>query len=46
MQTVSVAVHTAAVASSSPLMFHSHILEHEDAGTMGRFITVSSGPAQ
>jgi len=40
METVSVAVQTAAVASSSPLMFHCHILEHEDAGMMGQFITV------
>jgi blue copper oxidase len=27
------------VASSVPLMFHCHILEHEDAGMMGQFIT-------
>jgi FtsP/CotA-like multicopper oxidase with cupredoxin domain len=40
MQTVQVAVQTAAVASSSPLMYHCHILEHEDAGMMGQFITV------
>lgn len=39
MQTVTVAVETAALASSSPLMFHCHILEHEDAGMMGQFIT-------
>ena len=40
MQTVTVAVETAAVASATPLMFHCHILEHEDAGMMGQFITV------
>lgn len=39
MQTVTVAVQTAALASASPLMFHCHILEHEDAGMMGQFIT-------
>lgn len=39
METVTVAVQTAAVASPSPLMFHCHILEHEDAGMMGQFIT-------
>ena len=40
MQTVAVAVQTAAQASSVPLMFHCHILEHEDAGMMGQFVTV------
>jgi FtsP/CotA-like multicopper oxidase with cupredoxin domain len=40
MQTVTVAVQTAAQASSVPLMFHCHILEHEDAGMMGQFVTV------
>jgi FtsP/CotA-like multicopper oxidase with cupredoxin domain len=40
MQTVTVAVQTAAKASSVPLMIHCHILEHEDAGMMGQFITV------
>ncbi len=40
MQTVRVAVQTPAVASRSPLMFHCHILEHEDAGMMGQFTTV------
>ena len=40
MQTVTVAVETAAQASSVPLMFHCHILEHEDAGMMGQFVTV------
>mmetsp|Transcript_39104 Transcript_39104/g.91663 ORF Transcript_39104/g.91663 Transcript_39104/m.91663 type:complete len:164 (+) Transcript_39104:1323-1814(+) len=40
MQTVRVAVQTAAVASPSPLMFHCHILEHEDTGMMGQFTTV------
>jgi FtsP/CotA-like multicopper oxidase with cupredoxin domain len=40
METVTVAVQTAAVASPSPLMFHCHILEHEDAGMMGQFVTV------
>lgn len=39
MQTVSVAVQTPLVASSVPLMFHCHILEHEDAGMMGQFVT-------
>lgn len=39
METVDVAVRTAALASSSPLMFHCHILEHEDAGMMGQFVT-------
>jgi len=39
METVTVAVQTAAVASSSPLMFHCHILEHEDAGMMGQFVS-------
>lgn len=40
MQTVTVAVETPAQASPTPLMFHCHILEHEDAGMMGQFITV------
>jgi FtsP/CotA-like multicopper oxidase with cupredoxin domain len=40
MQTVTVAVQTATQASSVPLMFHCHILEHEDAGMMGQFVTV------
>lgn len=40
MQTVAVAVQTPAVASSSPLMVHCHILEHEDAGMMTQFISV------
>lgn len=40
METVTVAVETAAVASATPLMFHCHILEHEDTGMMGQFITV------
>ena len=40
MQTVTVAVQTPAQASPTPLMFHCHILEHEDAGMMGQFITV------
>ena len=40
METVTVAVETAPVASPTPLMFHCHILEHEDAGMMGQFITV------
>jgi len=40
MQTVSVAVQTPLVASPVPFMFHCHILEHEDAGMMGQFITV------
>lgn len=35
---VGVAVHMPLVASSVPLMFHCHILEHEDAGMMGQFI--------
>ena len=39
MQTVSVAVQTPLVASPVPLTFHCHILEHEDAGMMGQFIT-------
>lgn len=39
MQTVSVAVQMPLVPSSAPLMFHCHILEHEDAGMMGQFIT-------
>jgi FtsP/CotA-like multicopper oxidase with cupredoxin domain len=39
MQTVTVAVQTAAQASSVPLMVHCHIFEHEDAGMMGQFIT-------
>jgi blue copper oxidase len=39
METISVAVRTPLVASSVPLMFHCHILEHEDAGMMGQFIT-------
>jgi FtsP/CotA-like multicopper oxidase with cupredoxin domain len=39
MQTVTVAVQMPAVASAVPLMFHCHILEHEDAGMMGQFIT-------
>lgn len=39
MQTISVAVHTPLVASPVPLMFHCHILEHEDAGMMGQFLT-------
>ena len=39
MQTISVAVQTPLVASSVPLMFHCHILEHEDAGMMAQFIT-------
>ncbi len=39
MQTISVAVQTPLVASSVPLMFHCHILEHEDAGMMGQFVT-------
>lgn len=42
MRSVTLAVQTAAVASSSPLMLHCHILEHEDAGMMGQFITVQS----
>lgn len=40
MQTVSVAVETPLVASPVPLMFHCHILEQEDDGMMGQFITV------
>jgi FtsP/CotA-like multicopper oxidase with cupredoxin domain len=40
MQTVIVAVQTPDAASTTPLMFHCHILEHEDAGMMGQFITV------
>ena len=40
MQTVTVAVETPAQASPTPLMFHCHILEHEDAGMMGQFVTV------
>ncbi len=40
METVTVAVETAALASPTPLMFHCHILEHEDAGMMGQFTTV------
>ena len=40
MQTVTVAVQSAAIASASPLMVHCHILEHEDAGMMAQFITV------
>jgi blue copper oxidase len=39
MQTVRVAVQTPLVASSVPNMFHCHILEHEDAGMMGQFVT-------
>ncbi len=39
MQTISVAVQTPLVASPVPLMLHCHILEHEDAGMMGQFIT-------
>jgi bilirubin oxidase len=39
MQTISVALQTPLVASPVPLMFHCHILEHEDAGMMGQFIT-------
>jgi FtsP/CotA-like multicopper oxidase with cupredoxin domain len=39
MQTVTVAVQTPLLAHSVPLMFHCHILEHEDAGMMGQFIT-------
>jgi len=33
------AVQTPLVASPVPLMFHRHILKHEDAGMMGQFIT-------
>jgi FtsP/CotA-like multicopper oxidase with cupredoxin domain len=40
MQTVTVAVQTAALASATPLMLHCHILEHEDAGMMSQFVTV------
>jgi bilirubin oxidase len=40
METVTVAVQTDPTPSSVPLMFHCHILEHEDAGMMGQFITV------
>jgi FtsP/CotA-like multicopper oxidase with cupredoxin domain len=40
MQTVTVAVQTAANASPVPLMTHCHIFEHEDAGMMMQFITV------
>ena len=40
MQSVAVAVQTPAVSSSSPLMLHCHILEHEDAGMMAQFISV------
>lgn len=40
MQTVAVAVQTAAQASPVPLVFHCHILEHEDAGMMGQFVTL------
>jgi FtsP/CotA-like multicopper oxidase with cupredoxin domain len=39
MQTISVAVQAPPVASSVPLMFHCHILEHEDAGMMSQFVT-------
>ena len=39
LQTISVAVQTPLVASPVPLMFHCHILEHEDARMMGQFIT-------
>ena len=39
MQTVTMAVQTPTSASAVPLMFHCHILEHEDAGMMGQFIT-------
>lgn len=39
MQTVAVAVQSAAVASATPLMLHCHLLEHEDAGMMAQFIT-------
>lgn len=41
MQTVTVAVQTPAAASAVPLMFHCHILEHEDAGMMGQFVTTA-----
>jgi FtsP/CotA-like multicopper oxidase with cupredoxin domain len=33
-----VAVEPPAAASGTPLVFHCHILEHEDAGMMGQFI--------
>lgn len=39
MQTVNMVVQTPLQASSVPLMFHCHILEHEDAGMMGQFVT-------
>lgn len=39
METVTVAVETAAVGSPTPLMLHCHILEHEDAGMMAQFVT-------
>ena len=39
MQTVTMAVQTPTLASAVPLMFLCHILEHEDAGMMGQFIT-------
>lgn len=39
METVQVAVQTASTPSTAPLMFHCHILEHEDAGMMGQFTT-------
>jgi len=39
MQTVKVTVQTIGFPSASPLMFHCHIREHEDAGMMGQFIT-------
>jgi FtsP/CotA-like multicopper oxidase with cupredoxin domain len=38
MQTLSVAVQAPTTASAVPLMFHCHILEHEDAGMMGQFV--------
>jgi FtsP/CotA-like multicopper oxidase with cupredoxin domain len=40
MRSVTVAVQTPAVPSSTPLMLHCHILEHEDAGMMAQFISV------
>lgn len=40
METVQVAVQLASAPSNSPLMFHCHILEHEDAGMMGQFTTI------
>ena len=40
MQNVAVAVQTPTVPSSTPLMLHCHILEHEDAGMMAQFISV------